>query len=173
MARQTLYELYDDLQRAIEGSVDPETGEISDEGLEALAKVEMAFEEKALNVAAYVLSLRMKADGFKGEAQSVESHATALKRRAMAYENQAQRLSEYLQQHLEDGQKLEDERVRISWGTSTGLVLKMAPEEMPSRFVRTRPPEADKKAIADAIKAGDQEAMACGYLDKRRHLRIK
>jgi hypothetical protein len=170
----TLYELHDLLREALAEHVDPETGEISDAGLEKLAAVEMALEAKALNVASYVVSLRAKADGFKGEAESVMSHATALKRRGQACENEAKRLLEYLQMHLEDGQKLEDERVRISWGTATSVGVDSKPEQIPERFLL--PPgerRPDKKALSDAIKAGDAEAAEHAHVSKRRFVKVR
>ena len=173
----TLYELHDELRAAIEEHVDPETGEIMDAGLEALAKVEMQFEKKALNVASYVLSLRMKADGYKGEAESVMSHATALKRREQACKNEAQRLLDYLQMHLEDGQKMEDGRVRIGWGTATSVMVRSKPEHLPTWALKKRPPEADKKALSDALKEGVgddfDEAAKHAELVKRRYVRVK
>ena len=173
----TLYQLADELREALEEHVDPETGEITDAGLEALAKVEMAFEKKALNVASYVISLKAKADGYKGEAESVMSHATALKRREQACKNEAQRLLDYLQMHLEDGQKLEDNRVRIGWGTATSVVLKetVKPEHMPLWALKTRPPEADKTKLKEALNDPEraEEAGEFAYIAKRRYVRLR
>jgi hypothetical protein len=178
----TLYELHDELQAAIAEHVDPETGEITDAGLEALAQVEMAFEQKALNVAAYVVSLRIKADGFSGEADGVKSHWRALERRAAACKNEAQRLLDYLQMHLEDGQKLEDERVRIGWGTATSVLVRSKPEHLPTWALKKRPPEADKKTLGDALKGElddplhpdrSEEAKSHAEIVKRRYVRVK
>ena len=173
----TLYELHDDLQAAIAEHVDPETGEITEEGLEALAKVEMAFDQKALNIGAYIRSLQIKADGYKGEAESVKSHAAALDARKRACLNKAARLTDYIQMHLDDGRKMEDERVRISWGTATSLELKSPPESLPVWAQRVRDPEANKKALADALKdeSGERfkEAMEHAYVNKRRYVRVK
>ena len=171
----TLYELADELKAALDEHVDPETGEVTDAGLEALAQVEMAFEAKALGVAAWIISLRAKADGYLGEAKSVESHATALRRRSQACTNEASRMLDYLQMHLDDGQKLEDERVRIGWGTSTSVFVDSKPEELPTWALRQKPPEADKKALGDALKDPDRkdEAAKHASIVKRRYVTVK
>jgi len=171
----TLYQLHDELQAALAEHVDETTGEITDAGLEALGKVEMAFEAKALNVAAYVVSLRAKADGFLGEAQSVESHAKALRTRGQACKNEAQRLIDYLQMHLEDGQKMEDERVRISWGTATSVLVKSKPEHLPIWALKKRPPEADKTALKEALNDPErkEEAEEFAEISKRRFVKVR
>lgn len=175
--RKTLYELHEKLQDALEDEIDLETGEITQQGLERLAGVEMELEEKALNVAAYIVSLKIKADGFKGEAESVLSHAKALKARQQSYENQAKRLTDYLQDHIEDGKKLENEKVRISWGTATSLQLKVLPELLPAWAQRQRDPEPDKKALAEALKDLESDrgkaALGLARIDKRRYVKVK
>jgi hypothetical protein len=172
----TLYELHDQLREAIAEHVDPITGEISDEGLAALQAVELAFDAKALSCAAYIKSLEAKADGFIGEAQSVESHAAALRARAKACLNSAESFKGYIALHLEEGSKLEDGRVRISWGTATGLEIQASAEQLPAWAQRVSC-SPDRKALADAVKGVDglakqRIAVKLAKITKRRFLKI-
>jgi hypothetical protein len=44
---------------------------------------------------------------------------------------------------------------------------------IPERFLKYKDPEIDRKAIKDAIKAGDEDAMDIAHLEQTRGLRIK
>jgi hypothetical protein len=44
---------------------------------------------------------------------------------------------------------------------------------IPERFLKHKDPEIDRKAIKDAIKAGDEDAMDIAHLEQTRGLRIK
>ena len=63
-----LYELADQIEFLINSHIDPETGELSEDCVTELAALEVAFEEKAVNVALYIKGLRAAADAVKAEA---------------------------------------------------------------------------------------------------------
>ena len=44
---------------------------------------------------------------------------------------------------------------------------------IPERFLKYKDPEIDRKAIKDAIKAGDQDAIDIAHLEQSQSLRIR
>lgn len=110
-------------------------------------------ETKAQNVAHMVRSL-------EADAAAVKQWSKDAAERAKAIESRAQRLREYLSQNLESAgiQKVEGPGVRLSWRKSSAVVIEDQ-AQIPAQYMRTpEPPPAapDKKAIADAIKAGTE-----------------
>lgn len=155
----TLYEINNAIIQVLEGAVDPETGEVIDEDLFAsLEQLQMEREAKCENVACWIKDLQ-------GDAEKIKAEAKNLAARAKATENKAERLKAYLEWAL-DGQKLKTPRCSISYRTSKAVEID--PEAlafMPERFLRFKDPEPDKKAIGDAIKAGE-EIAGCRLVEK-------
>lgn len=159
-----LYEINADLEALLE-RVDPETGELlfSMEDLEAL---QMEREEALEGIA---LSVKNKL----AEAAAIKAEIDTLTERKTALEKKAARLKELLSQALA-GEKLSTPRVAVSWRTSTAVELSpkfQAWAEENGQFLRYNAPEPDKKAIADAIKAGQEIPGAT--LATRRNMQIK
>jgi hypothetical protein len=46
-------------------------------------------------------------------------------------------------------------------------------ENIPERFLKYKDPDIDRKAIKDAIKAGDEDAMAIAHMEQTKGLRIR
>ena len=148
----TIYEIDNAIIDAYEKAIDPETGEVLDEALLAsLEQLQMERETKCENIACWIKDLL-------GDAEKIKAEAKNLSARAKAAENKAERLKAYLEWAL-DGQKLKTARCSVSYRTSKAVEID--PEAlafMPERFLRFKDPEPDKKAIGDAIKAGEQIA---------------
>ena len=123
---------------------------------------------KAANVARMYLSLDVLA-----EAQ--EAASKAMRARAAATFARSERLLDYLTVNMEltGIQKIEDDEICISWRKSSGVVIDGI-DLIPAEFMRqaeTPPPAPDKKAIADAIKAGREIPGA--HIEHRKSLQIK
>ena len=143
-----LYEISDAIERVLLAGTDQETGEIMPEALAELEALEMARDEKALAVAAYLIGERVEAD-------AIEDQAERLQRRAQTHRNRAARLEEYLAAHLEQGCKLSDARVEISWRRSKAVELDCVPESLPIAYQRLKI-EADKLGLRKTLEAGGE-----------------
>lgn len=159
-----LYEINADLE-ALLSQVDEETGELlfSMEDLESLQM------EREAALEGIALSVKNKL----AEAAAIKVEIDTLTERKAALEKKAARLKEFLAEALA-GEKLSTPRVAVSWRTSTAVEL--SPEfqawaEENDQFLRYKAPEPDKKAIADAIKAGQEIPGA--KLVKRQSMQIK
>lgn len=123
--------------------------------LDTLESISGDFDEKADNVACMVKSLQAEAKALKAEADT-------LSQRAKARSARADGLKDYLHQQMSRVGKKKIETARNL------MQIKKTPEsvrfEDEQRFIqwagahpeylRQKPPEADKHAIKDAIKAG-------------------
>lgn len=124
-------------------------------------------EAKAQNVALFVRHLEANAAACKQWAKDAAE-------RAKAIEARADHMRQYLSTNLERCgiEKVEGPGVRISWRKSSAVVVD-EPGLIPAEFMRVpEPPPAapDKKAIADAIKAGQEVPGA--HIETRRNLQI-
>lgn len=159
-----LWEIGEMLEQILLDTVDPETGEIREEGLRELEAAEHDFKQKALAVAKFIEGQRLEATG-------VKTKAGELMVRAKRLETHAEHLEEYLQHQLQthgvwlarpekNGNEvlLSDHETVISArkseavvyvGSEDGLFL---PEELTRLIPESREP--DKKAIKQALKAG-------------------
>lgn len=125
-------------------------------------------EVKAQNVA-------MMARLFDSDAAAVKQWAKDATERAKAIESRAERLRTYLAANLEACgiEKVEGPGVSISFRKSSAVVID-GEDLIPAEYMRQKPapaPEPDKKAIADAIKAGIDVPGA--HIEPRRNLLIK
>ena len=144
----TLYELNDTIRKAIELGFDEETGEILD--INALEALEIRRDEKIEPIALFIKDL-------KAEAEAIKAEKMNLARRQQTAENHAESLKRYLTKCL-DGEKFRSPRVAISYRKSQtvefidGFDVNLLPEE----YQRRVDPEADKTALKDALKAGEE-----------------
>lgn len=125
-------------------------------------------ELKAQNV---VMMARM----FESQAEACKQWAKDAIERAKAEEARAERLRKYLAENLQACgiTKVDGPGVSISFRKSSAVVIDGA-DLIPAEFMRTpepKPAEPDKKAIADAIKAGREVPGA--YIETRQSLQIK
>jgi len=163
---RSIYSIDQHLEAVLNATVDPETGEISEEGMAALYVLEGEKHDVYLAAAAYV-------KGQRAEAGAVRAVAAAQVARAEKHERHADRLERWLQMNVPEGEKLSDARSQIVWRKSTGVDV-TDPEALPELFwrvkVRTeRTP--DRPMIAEALKAGDEVPGA--RLEHRNTLSIK
>lgn len=148
----TLFEIRKDMAELIANSVDPETGELT-LNEEALAELQMAEAEKITNIAwAYKNAV--------SNAKQLKETADSFTARYKSEQNTADRLKAYLDFALAGEKfKSEDGTVSISFRNSKKVELSdtfmtWAKTARPD-LLRIKEPEADKVAIANALKAGD------------------
>ena len=162
-----LYQLADlyvqDLQRLADLDLDEQT--VAD----TLESLSGDLEVKATNVAAFARNLEATAEAING----AEAQMAA---RRKAIEKRAERLKAYLKMNMERTGilKIESPQFCISVKKNPPAVHVEAPELVPAEFLKTPPPPppvADKKAIADALKAG-QDVPGC-RLEQGTRIEIK
>ena len=124
-------------------------------------------EVKAQNVALFVRKL-------ESDAAAMKEWAKGAVERAKATETRADALRAYLARCMDDTgiEKIEGPGVRLSFRKSSAVVID-GEDLIPAEFMRVKPPpppEPDKKAIADAIKAGREIPGA--HIEARRSLQI-
>lgn len=125
-------------------------------------------EQKAQNVA-------MMARSLDADAAAVKQWSKDAAERAKAIENRAESLRDYLARCMDACgiEKISGPGVALSWRASSAVVID-EPGLIPTEYMRTKPapdPEPDKKAIADAIKAGKEVPGA--HIEARKSLQIK
>lgn len=130
---------------------------------EALSKIEDERDAKALNIACLIKNFRAEANALKQEKQR-------LAKRQQAAERTMERLTNYLQQFLQEGQKLKDSRTTISWRKSEGVRLTGAPQTLPAQYQRVRV-EANLTAIKSALKSG--ESVEGAAIETRNNIQIR
>lgn len=134
-----------EIENEILACVDFETGEILDvEKFEALG---LERDKKLTSIACWIKNLQSDVEALKREKQTFEE-------RIKSKERKVESLKNYLSGSL-NGQKYENERCKVSFRKTQSVVVDNLDDIGVSylRFKTTR--EADKKAIADAIKNGE------------------
>lgn len=154
----TLYEIDKAIQEALEGAVDPESGEIIDEELlEQYDKLIMDRDQKVENIGLYIKNLEADAAAIKTEAKNLTA-------RAKAAENKAEHLRNYMQFCL-NGQKFQSPRLSVSFRRSQKVeVDQNRLFEIPDDYLRYKDPEVDKKRVSEALKAGE-DIPGCTLVD--------
>jgi len=137
-----------EIDQAIEGLVDTETGEIMD--FDVFAELQMAREQKIENMALWVKNLLADADAIKAEKNALAERETSAR-------NKANSLKDYLG-YILGGEKYATPKVAITWRKSSSVevgeeFMPWAIEHAPD-FLRVRDPEPDKTAIKEALKMG-------------------
>ena len=126
-------------------------------------------EVKAVNVAAFARNLEASAEAIK----AAESEMAA---RRKAIENRAKLLRTYLQEQMTRTgiSKIECPYFKLAIRDNPPAVVIDAEGQIPQEFMRqpeTPPPSPDKKAIAEALKAGKEVTGA--HLERGQRLEIK
>lgn len=126
-------------------------------------------EVKATNVAMFIRNLEAGAEAIK------EAEARMASRRK-AIENRARNIKAYLQTQMERTgiSKIECPYFKIAVRDNPPAVVIDVDASIPDRFMRQPdppPPAPDKKAIADALKQGE-EVPGC-HLERSRRIEIK
>lgn len=125
-------------------------------------------EVKAQNVAYFIRNMEVTAEAIKAFEQQQKERRQAIERRAES-------MRAYLQRCMEATgiTKIEGPGVTLSFRKSSAVVID-EPGLIPAEFMRQPeppPPAPDKKAIADAIKAGQEVQGA--HVETRQNLQIK
>jgi hypothetical protein len=158
-----LFELADAIERLMAQVIDPETGEITEDGLAKLDALEMERDEKALAIAQYHV-------GILAEAEMVKKQADRLDARAKVLTNQAGRLKQKLTDWLPVGTKLRDDVVQIGWRRSSAVEV-VDPDALPADCWKQRDPLVDVAGIKGRIKDGEEIPGA--KLVTRHHVSIR
>lgn len=146
-----LYEINSNIQRALD-SVDPETGDITSEAFEQIDLLEMAMEEKVLNIGKWIKNMSSDSEALKNEIQ-------ALSLRKKSIDNKIERLKDYLQSNV-SGKKFKDAQCEISWRPSESVEI-IDETALPEHLIRVKVEKSpDKTAIKKAIKAGENVEAA-------------
>ena len=138
-----------EIDEAIMACIDAETGEIID--ADKLDKLTMERDAKIENVALWIKDL-------KAEAEALKAEKMAFAERQKVAENKIESLKKWLAYAL-DGQDYKSVRAAVSFRTSESVEIDdiYAVDE---NYLRYKEPEADKTAIKNAIKAGQEVAGA-------------
>lgn len=155
----TLYEINEQIQKAIELGFDPETGEILDAS--ALEQLQLDRDEKIENICLFIKDLKAEAAALDAEKKNLDARSTVAKRKSDS-------LSRYLQAML-DGEKFKTARCSISY-RKTSAVIVDDENELPELCVRIRK-EPNKTAIKDYINAG--VSVPGAHIEDRQSMIIK
>lgn len=138
-----------EIDEAIMACIDAETGEIID--ADKLDKLTMERDAKIENVALWIKDL-------KAEAEALKAEKMAFAERQKVAENKIESLKKWLAYAL-DGQDYKSVRASVSFRTYESVEIDdiYAVDE---NYLRYKEPEADKTAIKNAIKAGQEVAGA-------------
>ena len=157
----TLYEIDQQIIKAIEFGYDPETGEILDDS--ALKNLQMERDEKIENMLLYVKDLRAEQAAIKSEIDTLEARRKASMRKEES-------ITRYVQASLA-GEKFKTARCAVSYRKTTSVQITDF-ALIPDTYIRRRVlEEPDKVAIKDALKAGDTVNGA--YLEEHQSMSIK
>lgn len=155
----TLYQINEQIAKAIELGFDPETGEILDES--ALEQLQMDRDEKIENICLYIKDL-------VAESKALADEAKALTERKERSAKKAESLKNYLQAML-DGQKWKSSKAIVSYRKTQSVVVDDM-DALKPEFLRIKK-EPDKTAIKEVLKAG--AAVAGAHLEDKQSMSIK
>ena len=141
-------------------AVDAETGEVID--IEAVEALEMEREQKIENIGMWIKDLTAQSEALKSEKNKLAEREKSAK-------NKAERLKEFLTAYL-DGKKFETARVAIKFRSVQSVSVPDV-TALPEKYWRIKPPEADKTAIKNALKAG--EVIEGAELVKKQSISVK
>lgn len=143
-----LFEIPEAIEFVLAQEVDRETGEITNETLSKLEELDIALDQKALAVAAYL-------KGELAEGEAVQRQANILTQRAKVHNGRAKRLMGYLEHHLPDGRELRDSTSEIKWRKSTTVVIEDE-AAIPDNYLNIKVTQTpDKNFIKKQITAGE------------------
>ena len=163
----TLYELTDDYLTLLEMAEDPD---IDEQALkDTMEGIEGALEIKAEG---YAKIIRM----LEGDAAACDAESKRLRNKKQAIERNIDRMKKALQYAMEVTGKTKFKTALFSFGIQKNpasvVIDEGYIENIPDRFLIPQDPQIDKKAIKEALKAGeDLEGIA--HLSETYSLRIR
>ena len=163
----TLYELTDDYRNLLEMAEDPDTD--PEAFVDTLEGIEGAIEDKADGYAKVIRTL-------EGDAAACDAESKRLRNKKQTIENNIKRMKQALQYAMEATGKTKFKTPLFSFGISKNPAAVVMDEgyieNIPKRFLIPQDPVIDKKAIKEALKAGeDLEGIA--HLEQSESLRIR
>ena len=163
----TLYELTNDYMNLLELAEDPDIDEQA--FMDTLEGIDGALEDKAEGYAKVIRTL-------EGDAAACDAESKRLRNKKQTIENNIKRMKTALQYAMETTGKTKFKTALFSFGIQknpAAVVMDEAYiENIPERFLIPQDPQIDKKAIKEALKAGeDLEGIA--HLESTSSLRIR
>ena len=163
----TLYELTEDYMNLLELAEDPDIDEQA--FTDTLEGIEGALEDKAEGYAKVIRTL-------EGDAAACDAESKRLRNKKQTIENNIKRMKAALQYSMQATGKTKFKTALFSFGIQKNPAAVVIDEgyleNIPDRFLIPQDPQIDKKAIKEAIKAGeDLEGIA--HLSEPYSLRIR
>ena len=163
----TLYELTEDYMNLLELAEDPDIDEQA--FTDTLEGIEGALEDKAEGYAKVIRTL-------EGDAAACDAESKRLRNKKQTIENNIRRMKAALQYAMQATGKTKFKTALFSFGIQKNPAAVVIDEgyikNIPDRFLIPQDPQIDKKAIKEALKAGeDLEGIA--HLEQTESLRIK
>ena len=163
----TLYQLTDDYLTLLEMAEDPDMDEQA--LMDTMEGIEGEIEIKAENYAKVIRTL-------EGDAAACDAESKRLRNKKQTIENNIKRMKAALQMAMEVTGKRKFKTPLFSFNIQKNpaavVVDEQYIENIPERFLVRKDPEINRKAIKDAINAGeDLEGLA--HLEQTESLRIK
>lgn len=163
----TLYELTEDYMNLLELAEDPDIDEQA--FADTLEGIEGALEDKADGYAKVIRTL-------EGDAAACDAESKRLRNKKQTIENNIRRMKAALQYAMQATGKTKFKTALFSFGIQKNPAAVVIDEgyieNIPDRFLIPQDPQIDKKAIKEALKAGeDLEGIA--HLEQTESLRIR
>ena len=158
-----LWEINSDLAELVATSVDTETGEVAEDMLERFEAIEGERSAKICAWGAYIKNVRVEAALIQAEAEVIQAQADVLYERAKARKRHADQRAAALCRLLPEGEKHEEPRVVVKWRKMPAKVDVTSRVALPEKYWRhyqSKAAEPELKAIAAALKAGEEVAGA-------------
>ena len=163
----TLYELTEDYMNLLELAEDPDIDEQA--FTDTLEGIDGALEDKAEGYAKVIRTL-------EGDAAACDTESKRLRNKKQTIENNIKRMKAALQYAMQATGKTKFKTALFSFGIQKNPAAVVIDEgyleNIPDRFLIPQDPQIDKKAIKEALKAGeDLEGIA--HLSETYSLRIR
>ena len=163
----SLYELTEDYMNLLELAEDPDIDEQA--FADTLEGIEGALEDKADGYAKVIRTL-------EGDAAACDAESKRLRNKKQTIENNIRRMKAALQYAMQATGKTKFKTALFSFGIQKNpaevVIDEGYIENIPDRFLIPQDPQIDKKAIKEALKAGeDLEGIA--HLEQTESLRIR
>ena len=163
----TLYELTEDYMNLLELAEDPDIDEQA--FTDTLEGIEGALEDKAEGYAKVIRTL-------EGDAAACDAESKRLRNKKQTIENNIKRMKAALQYSMQATGKTKFQTALFSFGIQknpAAVVMDEAYiENIPERFLVRKDPEINRKAIKDAINAGE-DIGGIAHLESTESLRIR
>lgn len=163
----TLYELSNDYMTLLEMAEDPDIDEQA--FLDTLEGIEGELEDKADNYAKVIRSL-------EADAAACDAEAKRLRAKKQTIENNVKRMKSALQYAMQTTGKVKFKTPLFSFGIrknpASVIIDAVNVRDFPDEYIIESEPILDKKALKDALKAGEDLTGLC-HLEQSESLSIR